>query len=42
MILIGDAPPHPVPQGTVTKDMVDEAVQKENITVSAIILSDSR
>jgi Mg-chelatase subunit ChlD len=42
MILIGDAPPHPVPQGMVTKNMVDEAVQKESITVSAIILSDSR
>jgi hypothetical protein len=38
MILIGDAPPHPRPQGAITKEMVDQAVAERNITVNAIIL----
>jgi Mg-chelatase subunit ChlD len=38
MLLIGDAPPHPRPQGAITKEMVDQAVAERNITVNAIIL----
>ncbi|MDR0486735.1 MAG: VWA domain-containing protein, partial [Treponema sp.] len=38
MILIGDAPPHPKPRGTITKDMVDKAVEEKGLKVSAIIL----
>jgi Mg-chelatase subunit ChlD len=38
MVLIGDAPPHPRPQGAITKEMVDEAVIERDIKVNAIIL----
>jgi hypothetical protein len=38
MILIGDAPPHPRPQGKITKEMVDKAVEEQGIKVHAIIL----
>lgn len=38
MILIGDAPPHPRPRGTVTKDMVTQVVEEKNLKVQAIIL----
>lgn len=38
MILIGDAPPHPVPKGKITKEIVDQSIAERNITVYAIIL----
>jgi hypothetical protein len=38
LILIGDAPPHPRPRGTITKEMVDKAVEDRDIRVNAIIL----
>ncbi|GHT97774.1 hypothetical protein FACS1894142_3030 [Spirochaetia bacterium] len=38
MVLIGDAPPHPRPRGTITKEMVDQAVIERDIKVNAIIL----
>jgi hypothetical protein len=38
IILVGDAPPHPRPQGKITKEMVDEAVKEREIKVNAIIL----
>jgi hypothetical protein len=38
MILIGDAPPHPRPRGTITKEMVDKAEEERDIRVNAIIL----
>lgn len=41
MILIGDAPPHPVPRGGITKEMVDKAVLEKNIKVHAIMLPNS-
>jgi hypothetical protein len=38
MILIGDAPPHPRQRGRISKAMVDEEVEKNNVKVHAIIL----
>jgi len=38
MILIGDAPPHPRPRGKITKQMTDDEIAKQGITVHAIIL----
>jgi len=38
MILIGDAPPHPRPRGTVTKQMVDRETANRNIEMYAIII----
>ncbi|GHU64092.1 hypothetical protein FACS189447_00150 [Spirochaetia bacterium] len=38
MILVGDAPPHPRPRGSITREMVDEAAAAKNLKVSAIIL----
>ncbi|MDR1428697.1 MAG: VWA domain-containing protein [Spirochaetaceae bacterium] len=38
IILIGDAPPHHRQRGTVSKDMVDRAVEERNLKVNAIIL----
>ncbi|MCL2043013.1 MAG: VWA domain-containing protein [Treponema sp.] len=38
MILIGDAPPHPRPRGSITKQMVDREVERRGIDVHAIIL----
>jgi hypothetical protein len=38
MILIGDAPPHPEPQGSITLEKVEQETAARNIRVSAIIL----
>jgi hypothetical protein len=38
IILIGDAPPHPRPRGSITKAMVDGAVKERGLKVNAIIL----
>jgi hypothetical protein len=38
IILIGDAPPHPRPRGTVTPEMVEEAADRLNVSVHVIIL----
>jgi hypothetical protein len=38
MILIGDAPPHPRPRGSITKEMVDQAVAEKELQMRAIIL----
>ena len=38
LILIGDAPPHSRPQGSVTKDAVIHAAKEKNVTVFPIIL----
>jgi hypothetical protein len=38
MFLIGDAPPHPRPRGSVTKQMVDRETSDRRIDVHAIIL----
>ncbi|GHV78148.1 hypothetical protein AGMMS49942_29690 [Spirochaetia bacterium] len=38
MILIGDAPPHPRQRGTVSREMVDNAVAERGIRINAIIL----
>jgi Mg-chelatase subunit ChlD len=38
IILIGDAPPHPRPRGSITKEMVDKAVAEQGVRVHAIIL----
>ncbi|GHV28409.1 hypothetical protein AGMMS4952_11970 [Spirochaetia bacterium] len=38
MILVGDAPPHPRQRGTVSKEMVDQAVEERDIRLNAIIL----
>jgi Mg-chelatase subunit ChlD len=38
MILVGDAPPHPRQRGTVSKEMVDNAVAERDIRLNAIIL----
>jgi hypothetical protein len=38
IILIGDAPPHPRQRGKVSKDTVDEGVEKRGLKVHAIIL----
>ena len=42
MILIGDAPPHPRPRGRITKQMVDDEVLKQGITIHAIIIPEIR
>jgi len=38
VILIGDAPPHPRPRGKITKRMVDEAAEKNDLEMNVIIL----
>lgn len=38
VILIGDAPPHPRPRGSVTKEKVDEAAKKNDLKLNVIIL----
>jgi len=38
MILIGDAPPHPRPRGSVTRAMVDAEIERQGIELHAIIL----
>jgi hypothetical protein len=42
MILIGDAPPHPTPQGDITAAMVEAETAKLGITVSTITLPAKR
>ena len=38
MLLIGDAPAHPVPRGKITKAMVDDAVKERDIKLYAILM----
>ncbi len=38
IILIGDAPPHPKPRGTVTKEMVESAALELGVQMNVIIL----
>lgn len=38
IILVGDAPPHPLPRGAVTKEMVYSEAQARNIEIHTIIL----
>ncbi|MDR0455960.1 MAG: VWA domain-containing protein [Treponema sp.] len=38
MILIGDAPPHPRPRGTITRQMAERELAKQGIKMYAIIL----
>jgi Mg-chelatase subunit ChlD len=38
MILIGDAPPHPRPRGTISKQMAERELAKREIKMYAIIL----
>jgi hypothetical protein len=38
IILIGDAPPHPRPRGSITREMVDLEIANRDIKVQAIIL----
>lgn len=38
IILVGDAPPHPLPRGKVTKEMVYTEARKRNIEIHTIIL----
>ncbi|MEM5947366.1 VWA domain-containing protein [Spirochaetia bacterium 38H-sp] len=38
IILIGDAPPHPFPRGSVTEDMVYSAAEKKHVLVFPILL----
>jgi len=38
IILIGDAPPHPRPRGSITKEMVYQAAEKGGIEICTIIL----
>lgn len=38
VILIGDAPPHPRPRGSVTKQMVDDAAKERDLRLNVIIL----
>jgi hypothetical protein len=39
VILIGDAPPHPLPRGKVTKDMVTRTAEEKGIELNVIILA---
>jgi len=38
IILVGDAPPHPIPRGDITEDMVTQAAEAASIEIHAIIL----
>jgi hypothetical protein len=38
LILVGDAPPHPVPKGSVTAEMVFSKAAENDIKLSAILL----
>ncbi len=38
VILIGDAPPHPRPRGSITKEMVDKAAIEKDLRLNVIIL----
>ena len=38
LILAGDAPPHPIPRGRITSEMVDKVVTEKGIVVQAILL----
>jgi len=40
IILIGDAPPHPIPRGAITKEMVYTLAENQNIKISTIIISE--
>jgi len=38
VILVGDAPPHPIPRGSVTGEMVTKLAKQYNVTIQTIIL----
>jgi hypothetical protein len=38
IILVGDAPPHPLPRGSITEQMVLDSAIEENVDIHAIIL----
>jgi hypothetical protein len=38
LLLVGDAPPHPLPRGSVTKEMVFEEAKRRDIRIHTIIL----
>jgi hypothetical protein len=38
VILVGDAPPHPLPRGAVTPELVREAAEKSGVSIHTIIL----
>jgi hypothetical protein len=38
IIVIGDAPPHPLPRGKITEDMVKQDAEEQSIVVYTIIL----
>ncbi len=40
IILIGDAPPHPIPRGKVTREIISDLAREENIIISTIIISE--
>ena len=42
MILIGDAPPHPMPRGKITKQMTENEIIKRAIKMHAVILPDPK
>ena len=39
LILIGDAPPHPQPRGKITRDMVYQKAEEQDLSISAILLA---
>lgn len=42
VVLVGDAPPHPLPRGTVTQQMVTEAAAARDVRIHTIILPHDR
>jgi hypothetical protein len=38
IILIGDAPPHPIPRGNITEKMAIDGARESGITINAIVL----
>jgi hypothetical protein len=42
VVLVGDAPPHPLPRGSVTREMVLEAAERENVRIHTVILPHDR
>lgn len=40
VLLVGDAPPHPIPRGTVTPDMVRQTALEKHVVIDAIVLPD--
>ena len=38
IVLVGDAPPHPLPRGAIDRDSVVEAASKEGVELDAVVL----